>query len=231
MIHTVSGAFGRALEMIVTGNREILSITLTSLGLALSSTIVSSILGIALAMVLHLKRFTGRRVILVILNGLMALPTVVIGLTIYALVSRSGPFGSLGLLYTRPAIVAGQTILAFPIITSLAFGALNRGDVILVETLKTMDITGLRRVLIVLDEARFAVMMAIVAGFGRVIGEVGVSMMLGGNIRWRTRTITTAIALESGKGELEQALALGIILIILSLGVNTILQLGVRDES
>ena len=198
--------------------------------MAAASTVLSAFLGIILAFLLRLKSFPGRRAILIILNGLMALPTVVIGLTVYAFLSRSGPLGSLGLLYTRPAIVIGQTILAFPIVTSLAYGALSGIDDTLGETLATLRITGIRRFLIVLDEAKLPILMAVVAGFGRVVGEVGVSMMLGGNIRWRTRTITTAIALETGKGEFEQALALGIILIVLSLGVNALLHAGVRDE-
>lgn len=223
-------AFGRALELIFTGNREVLGITVTSLSLALVSTTISAALGIVLALALRLNAFIGRRAILIVLNGLMALPTVVIGLTVYALLSRSGPLGSLGMLYTRPAIIIGQVILAFPIVASLVYGALSGGSGILLETLDTLGIRGFRKLLVILDEAKYPVLMAVVAGFGRVIGEVGVSMMLGGNIRWRTRTITTAIALETGKGEFEQAMALGIILIILSLGVNTILQLGVKDE-
>lgn len=224
------GAFGRAMELIFTGNPEILGITATSLGLAVASTAISSAIGIVLALALHLNSFPGRRGLLVVLNGLMALPTVVIGLTVYAVLSRSGPLGSLGLLYTRSAIVIGQVILAFPIVTSLVYGALSGGDPALLETLDTLGIRGSRKLLIILDEARYPVLMAVIAGFGRVIGEVGVSMMLGGNIRWRTRTITTAIALETGKGEFEQAMALGIILITLSLGVNTILQLGVNHD-
>lgn len=223
-------AFGRAMELIFTGNPEILGITATSLGLAVASTAISSAIGIVLALALHLNSFPGRRGLLVVLNGLMALPTVVIGLTVYAVLSRSGPLGSLGLLYTRSAIVIGQVILAFPIVTSLVYGALSGGDPALLETLDTLGIRGSRKLLIILDEARYPVLMAVIAGFGRVIGEVGVSMMLGGNIRWRTRTITTAIALETGKGEFEQAMALGIILITLSLGVNTILQLGVNHD-
>ena len=225
----MDGVLGRALSLIVSGNREVLGITATSLGLALTSTLLSAVLGIALAVALRIRRFPGRRAILVILNGLMALPTVVIGLTVYALISRSGPFGSLGLLFTRPAVIVGQTVLAFPIVASLAYGALAGTDGTLGETLKTLGIGGFRRAVIVIDEARFAILMAVVTGFGRVIGEVGVSMMLGGNIRWRTRTITTAIALETGKGEFEQALALGLILIVISLGVNAALHAGVRD--
>ena len=225
----MGGAYGRALELIVSGDQEVLAITATSLGLASVSTLLSSILGIGLALLLRLHAFRGRRIVLVILNGLMALPTVVIGLTVYAFISRSGPFGSLGLLFTRPAVVIGQTVLAFPIVASLAYGALAGTQDTLSETLSTLGITGLRRFLVTLNEARFAILMAVVAGFGRVIGEVGVSMMLGGNIRWATRTITTAIALETGKGEFEQALALGLILIAISLGVNAVLHAGVRD--
>lgn len=207
-----------------------MGITLTSLGLASVSTAVSGVLGICLALILHLNSFRGRKGFLVVLNGLMALPTVVIGLTVYSVLSRSGPLGTWGLLYTRGAIVIGQCILALPIITSLVYGALNSGSDVIRETLTTMRVQGVTRFLLILNESRYAVLMAVVTGFGRVVGEVGVSMMLGGNIRWKNRTITTAIALESGKGEFEQALALGIILIVVSLGVNTVLQAGMRHE-
>ncbi|MDF1567002.1 MAG: ABC transporter permease [Spirochaetaceae bacterium] len=226
----MDSAFGRALNLILSGDVEVMGITLTSLGLAFSSTAVSGILGILLALVLHLNSFRGRKGVLVVLNGLMALPTVVIGLTVYSLLSRSGPLGYWGLLYSRGAIVIGQSILALPIITSLVYGALNSGSEIIRETLSTLRVHGVTRFLLILNESRYAVLMAVVTGFGRVVGEVGVSMMLGGNIRWKTRTITTAIALESGKGEFEQALALGLILIFVSLGVNTVLQVGMRHE-
>ena len=226
----MNGVLSRAFGLILSGNNEVLKITATSLGLSSISTVLSAILGVAFALFLHTHVFGGRRFILIILNGLMALPTVIIGLTVYALISRSGPMGNLGLLYTRKAIIIGQTILAFPIISSLVYNALARDDGTLRETLQTLGISGFRKILIIIDESKSAIFMAVIAGFGRVIGEVGVSMMLGGNIRWQTRTITTAIALETGKGEFEQALALGIILIVLSLGVNTILQLGVKNE-
>jgi len=226
----MNGPFRQALELILSGNREILGITATSLGLASFSTLFSAILGISFALILHLNSFTGRRFILIVLNGLMALPTVIIGLTIYSLVSRSGPLGAAGLLYTRRAIIIGQTVLAFPLVTSLVYSALAVDNGTLGETLKTLNIAGMKKLMIILDESKAPILLAVITGFGRVIGEVGVSMMLGGNIRWQTRTITTAIALETGKGEFEQALALGIILILLSLGVNTVLQLGVRND-
>ena len=226
----MSSILYRAIELILSGDREVMYITFTSLSLGTASTFFAAVLGISAAMVLRLKRFAGRRAIIIFLNGLMAMPTVVIGLTVYAILSRSGPLGPWGLLYSGKAVIIGQTLLAFPIVTSLTYSALNTGSDVLLETLHTMGITGLKKVFIILDEIRYPVLMAVVAGLGRVIGEVGVSMMLGGNIRWNTRTITTAIALETGKGEFEQAMALGIILIVVSLGINTILRLGAKDD-
>jgi tungstate transport system permease protein len=226
----VGGAFVRAFELIFTGDRDIFTIAATSVALALVSTALAGFLGIGAALLLRLKRFPGRRIVLVVLNSLMALPTVVIGLTVYVLISRAGPFGSLGLLFTRPAIVIGQVVLAFPLVASLVYGALSEADETLGETLKTLGVSGARRFLVTIGESGYAILIAIVTGFGRVIGEVGVSMMLGGNIRFRTRTITTAIAMESSKGELQQALALGVILIVIALGVNAVLHAGVRRD-
>jgi tungstate transport system permease protein len=223
-------ALGRAIQLIFSADREVFGISATSLVLALLSTVLAGVLGILVAVLLRIRDFPGRRAILVILNAFMALPTVVIGLTIYGLLSRSGPLGPLGLLFTRRAIVIGQTVLALPIVTSLAYTALAGAGDTVQETLTSLGITGFRRWLIVIDEARSAIIIAMVTGFGRVVGEVGVSMMLGGNIRWHTRTITTAIVLETGKGEFEQALALGLILVTISLGVNAILRAGIRDE-
>ena len=158
----------------------------------------------------------------------MALPTVVIGLILYSLLSRSGTLGAFGLLFTPFAVITGQSVLALPIITSLIYSAFSGISKELPETLETLGARGFSRYLMIMRESGTAVLSAILSGFGRVIGEVGVSMMLGGNIRWYTRTITTTIALETSKGEFELALALGLILIAISFLVNFSLHMGIR---
>lgn len=221
--------FVKAIELIVTGDKEVLFIASTSLRFAVSSTVLATFLALPLGLLLSLSSFKGKNLIIVFLNSLMALPTVVIGLLVYSFISKNAPFGNLGLLFTPGAIIIGQIILAFPIIASLIYSALSNRDPSLPETLDTLGIKGLPKYLTIVLESRTAVLSALLSGFGRVIGEVGVSMMLGGNIRWYTRTITTTIALETSKGNFELALALGIILIVISLTINFLLHVGIRD--
>ncbi|RKX86245.1 MAG: ABC transporter permease [Spirochaetes bacterium] len=218
----------KALTLIFTADREVIFISMTSLSMALTSTILSTIPALILGTVLSIKNFHGKSIIIIFLNSLMAMPTVVIGLLIYSLISRSGPLGNFGLLFTPWAIIIGQSILSFPIIASLIYSALSKTAVELPETLETLGAGGTRKLYMIFRESKTAVLSAILSGFGRVIGEVGVSMMLGGNIRWFTRTITTTIALETSKGEFELALALGIILIFISFTVNALLHWGVN---
>ena len=160
----------------------------------------------------------------------MALPTVVVGLLVYALISRSGPLGKLALLFTPGAVIIGQAILAFPVVLSLTASALSGLNPLLPEVLTTLGATRRGIFWMSVREARGAVLSAALASFGRVIGEVGAAMMLGGNIRWYTRTLTTAIALQTGMGDFELGLALGIILMIMALGVNALLHWVVRHE-
>ena len=164
------------------------------------------------------------------LNTLMALPTVVVGLFVYAFLSRSGPLGGLGLLFTPAAVTVGQAILILPLIASLVYGGLGRIERTLPETLLTLGASRGQVLWMTIREGRVAILSAVLAGFGRVIGEVGVAMMLGGNIRWFTRTLTTAIALETSKGEFVLGLALGLILLLMALLVNSLLHGWVRHE-
>ena len=202
----------------------------TSLRFSLASAVIACVPGIPLAVLIALKRFRGRRALLAVLSSLMALPTVVVGLLVYSLISRAGPLGSLGLLFTPRAVIIGQAILAFPIVLSMTASALSSLDPLFPEVLTTLGATRRRILWMSVREARGAVLSASLAAFGRVVGEVGAAMMLGGNIRWYTRTITTAIALETSKGEFEQGLALGIILMALALGVNALLHWVVKHE-
>jgi tungstate transport system permease protein len=194
------------------------------------SALIACVPGIPLAVLIALKRFRGRRALLAVLSSLMALPTVVVGLLVYSLISRAGPLGALGLLFTPRAVIIGQAILAFPIVISMTASALSSLDPLLPEVLTTLGATRGRILWMSVREARGAVLSASLAAFGRVVGEVGAAMMLGGNIRWYTRTLTTAIALETSKGEFELGLALGIILMAMALGVNALLHWVVKHE-
>ena len=220
----------QAVGFLLSGDREVFSIALTSLWISLASVSIAALGSLPLGFLLGYKSFRGRKAVIVILNSLMAVPTVVVGLFVYSLLSRSGPLGSLGFLFTPKAVIIGQSILCFPIIASLVYGALSRLDIRIPETLATMGVSQSQKFWMILKEARIAIASAVLAGFGRVIGEVGVSMILGGNIRWYTRTMTTAIALETTRGEFERGIALGIILVMVAFVVNAALHSMVKHE-
>ena len=226
----MNGPFAQAFHLLATGDREVWFITGTSLRFGLFSTLIACVPGIPLGVLIALKRFPLRRPLLAVLNTLMALPTVVVGLLVYSLISRSGPLGALGILFTPPAVVIGQAILALPIVLSMTASSLSRLDPLFPEVLTTLG-AGRRQILwMSVREARGPVLAACLAAFGRVLGEVGAAMMLGGNIRGYTRTITTAIALETSKGEFALGLALGIILMAVALLVNALMHLVVKHE-
>lgn len=171
------------------------------------------------------SRIPGQRIYITLLNTLLALPTVVIGLFVYMFISRRGVFGSLGLLYTQKAIIIGQFILIVPLITALTIAAISRVDERYRNTAKTLGANAWQTALVVLREGRFGIAAAVISAFGRVISEIGISMMLGGNIKGYTRTMTTAMALEYDKGSFTLAIALGLVLMALSLLVNILFQL------
>ncbi|MFW5786235.1 MAG: ABC transporter permease [bacterium] len=217
-------AFLEALRLIGELDRELVAITVNSVRFSLSSTAISAAIGIPAGVFLAFGRFPGRRGVIAVMHTLMALPTVVLALLVYSFISRSGPLGHLGILFTPTAIILGQSVLALPIITSLVYGAVVAVDEGLRETLLTLGASGPRIVWKTLLEARIGIASAVLSGFGRVIGEVGVSMMLGGNIRWYTRTMTTALALETQRGAFSLALSLGMVLMIIALGINLALN-------
>jgi tungstate transport system permease protein len=196
----------------------------TSLYTSSCSIVIAALLGVPIGLWLGLNRFRGRRLLIALLNTLMALPTVVVGLLLFGLLSRQGPLGPLGLLFTPLAMIAGQTVLAAPIVANLVLAAVTGADQRIINTALTLGASRLQAAIQLLREIRFGVMAAVIAGFGRVIAEVGVAMMLGGNIRNSTRTMTTAIALETSKGEFAFGLALGIILLSVALIVNLFLN-------
>jgi tungstate transport system permease protein len=220
----------KAIELIFSFNKEVYFIAYLSLYVAFFSTLVSAIIGIPLTFLINFSNYRIKKILSSLLNSLMALPTVVIGLFVYGFISRSGPFGFLALLFTPIGIIIGQTILGIPIIVSFFLTGLSKVDNRLYETLTTLGVNKFQFFIEVIKETKFIILSSVLAGFGRVIGEVGVSMMLGGNIRWYTRTLTTAIALESSKGEFHFALALGIILLILAILINFFLNLSIKGK-
>ncbi len=213
-----------ALRLLARGDAETYSAVFTTLRVSSLSVLSALVLGIPGGLVLGYYEFPGRKQLRTVVDTLLALPTVVVGLVVYALVSRRGPLGSLGLLFTLPGIAAAQTILILPIVISLTATAVSGLEQGLRETIYTLGAGRGRMALTVLYESRFGVLTAGVTAYGRAVSEVGISMMIGGNIKWHTRTITTAIALETGKGEFAMGIALGIVLLLLALGVNIAVQ-------
>ena len=197
---------------------------MVSLKISCSAVFLATIVGIPLSFLIALNEFKGKRSLITLLNTMMALPTVVVGLFVFSAISRQGPLGVLGLLFTPTAMLIGQFILATPIIIALSISAIRAVDPRIRVTALSLGAHPHHVVMTLILEARFAMMAAIIAGFGRIIGEVGSAMMLGGNIRGYTRSITTAIALETSKGEFSLGLALGIILLTVALSVNILLR-------
>jgi tungstate transport system permease protein len=220
----LSHAIIEAFRLIITFDYEVLRITWISLKVSTIAILIASLFGVPVGFLIGISKFKGRGIIITLLNTLMALPTVVIGLFGYALISRQGPFGPLELLFTPTAMIIGQFVLATPIIIALTASATQGVDPRVRQTALVLGANSLQSALTLFAEARFALMAAVVAGFGRVIGEVGASMMLGGNIKGYTRNLPTAIALETSKGEFGFGLALGIILMTVALSVNFLLR-------
>ena len=213
-----------AFELILGFDRDVRMTVWTSLYTSSCSIVIAALIGVPTGLWLGLKRFRGRQLLIALLNTLMAMPTVVVGLLLFGLLSRQGPFGPLGLLFTPLAMIAGQSVLATPIVANLVLAAVTGADRRIINTALTLGASRLQAAIKLLSEVRFGVMAAVIAGFGRVIAEVGVAMMLGGNIRNSTRTMTTAIALETSKGEFAFGLALGVILLSVALVVNLFLN-------
>lgn len=215
-------ALFKAVGLILSGDRELLTIVQTSLTVSLSAVALAALPSVPLGLLLGLSRFPGKRLLRHLLGTLMATPTVVIGLLLYGLFSRSGPLGDWGWLYTRKAMVAGQALLVTPLLLHWIGSSAGQLDPRLLPTLMALGAGPLQRLLWIAREMGPALVAALVAAFGRAIGEVGAAMILGGNIAGFTRTMTTAIALETSKGEFELGLALGLILLLVAFLVNSI---------
>ena len=216
-----------ALELILSGDPALIAIVRLSLIISLSAVAGAALIGLPIGAIIALARFPGRELAIVILNALMGLPPVVVGLAVYLLLSRSGPLGSWGLLFTPQAMVIAQTILITPIIAALARQTIEDLWVEYRDELAAMDVGLGGRVATLLWDARFSLVTALLAGFGRAAAEVGAVIIVGGNIDGFTRTMTTAIALETSKGDLPLALGLGVVLISIVVVVNA-LAWGVR---
>ena len=213
-------SFLSAFLMVISLDAEMVSIIGVSLRVSCTSTILAGLVGVPLGFMIAFGEFAGKRMTITVLNTLLALPTVVIGLFVYAFVSRRGIFGPLDLLYSQQAIIIGQVILIIPVVAAFTLAAISKIDERYRKTAKTLGANRRQTAWIILREARFGIVAAIVAAFGRVISEVGISMMLGGNIKGFTRTMTTAMALEYDKGSFTLAIALGIVLLAISFGMN-----------
>ena len=216
-----------ALQLVLTGDPRLLSVVVLSVLVSLSAVFCAALVGLPLGAMIALIRFSGREVVIVILNALMGLPPVVVGLAVYLLLSRSGPLGSWGILFTPQAMVIAQTVLVLPIIAALARQTIEDLWVEYRDELAAMNVGPLGRVTTLLWDARFSLVTTLLAGFGRAAAEVGAVIIVGGNIEGFTRTMTTAIALETSKGDLPLAIGLGMVLIAIVVVVNA-LAWGVR---
>ena len=222
---SVTAGFSKALSLILHMDRELLGIIFLSVKVSGIALIAATILGLPLGAFLGFRKFPLKGVIVSILNTFMGLPPVVVGLFVYLLLSRSGPLGFMGLLYTPSAMVIAQTILALPIVASLSNSAIVSVDPIVKQASVTLGATPFQVTTTIIKEARYGIMSGIIAAFGRVMAEVGAILIVGGNIAGYTRVMTTTIALETDKGNFELALALGIILLTVSLFINSALHL------
>lgn len=221
----LADSLGTALRLVLAPDPDVWHAAWTSLRIAAGSIVLAALPGIPLGLAAGLFEFPGRRAVVALLSSLMAVPTVLVGLLVYGLIGSRGPLGSLGLLFTPAGIVLGGTLLAGPIVASLTLAAAEGADRRILATARTLGAGPVRGALTVASEIRHGILAAVVAGFGRVVSEVGVAMMLGGNIRGYTRTMTTAIALETGKGEFALATGLGLVLLAVALAVNLLLEL------
>ncbi len=212
--------FFQAMKLLANGNAETYSAILVTVKVSGYSMACSLLMGIPLGFILGYFDFRGKKPLRTVIDTLMALPTVFIGLLVYALLTSRGPLGGFGLLFTAPGIAIGQTILALPIIIGLTATAVENLDEKMRITILSMGASRKQLFLSSLWEARHGILAAAVAAYGRVMTEVGISMMVGGNIKWHTRTITTAIALETNKGQFAMGIALGLVLLAIAFCVN-----------
>jgi len=214
----------KAIELLISFDPQVMEIAGRSLRISGTACLLASLICLPLGSLIHFHHFRGKRALINIIQTLFFLPTVLVGLFVLVSFSRAGPLGGLGILFTPTVMAIGQMILITPLLLGLTISALSGVSKDIVDTAASLGASGFQTVWLVLREARYAVLAAVIMGFGRAISEVGCAMMVGGNIKGFTRVITTTISLEASKGELELAIALGIILLFLALIINIVLN-------
>jgi tungstate transport system permease protein len=226
----LSQAFIKAFDLLFSGDRELWIIIATSFSVSVRAIVIATPLAMVMAFVLAMTSFPGQRPLIMTIHTLQAFPAVVVGLTVYVLLSRQGPLGEWRLLFTQSAMIIGQILLCLPLLVAMSHATFEGADKRAWETARTLGANRLRATLTFFYELRFALLAALIAGFGRIIAEVGSSIMVGGNILHHTRNIPTAIALETSKGEYAQGLALGMVLLFLAFGLNVLLHMSQRQR-
>jgi len=218
-------AFIQAIGLITSFDTEVIEITRRSLTISVASSSIAAILSIILGSLIHFSSFPGKKALISVIQTMFSLPTVVVGLFVFVLFSRAGPLGEFGILFTPTVMIIGQVILITPLMLGLVISALRGVDKAVTETAISLGASRFQAAVLTLKEGRYGVITAIIMGFGRALSEVGLALMVGGNIKGFTRTLTTAISLETSKGNLELSLALGMILLLVALIINVILNI------
>ena len=209
-----------AFRLLMSGDTNLWTIVWISLRVSIIALLIATPAAVALGFFLAVTSFPGRRICVIALQSLLSFPTVVVGLILFLLLTRQGPLGTMQMLYTQEAMIAGQAVIAFPVLAAFALSAVQGADMRVRETALALGATRVRAAWTTLFEVRFAVVAGILNGFGRVISEVGCAMMVGGNIAGLTRNIPTAISLETSKGDFAQGIALGVVLMVFAIGAN-----------
>ena len=217
-------AFTKAVELLISLDPEVIEIAGRSLTISGTSCLLASLICLPLGSLIHFHRFPGKRALINIIQTLFSVPTVLVGLLVFVLFCRTGPLGVFGILLTPTAMVIGQMILITPLLLGLTISALSGVSKEIVDTATSLGASGFQTIWLVLREARYAVLAAVIMGFGRAISEVGCALLVGGNMKGVTRVITTTISMETAKGDFELAIALGIILLLLALIINIVLN-------
>jgi len=227
----LQNAFLRALQLMFSGDRDLWTIVGISFSVSMRAIVIATPFAMLAAFLMAMTTFPGRRPLIMLVHTLQAFPAVVVGLTVYMVLSRQGPLGMWHLLFTETAMIIGQVILCLPLMVSMSHATFAGADRRAWETARTLGASLIRATLTFFYELRFALLAAFIAGFARIIAEVGSSVMVGGNIYNYTRNIPTAIALETSKGEFSQGVALGLILLMLAFGLNVFLHLMQREQA
>ncbi len=214
----------KAVQLIISLDPDVIEIAGLSLRISVTATLLAAVICLPIGSVIHFNNFFGKRTLINLIQTFYSVPTVVVGLFVFVLFSNAGPLGGLKLLFTPTVMIIGQMILISPILLGLIISALSGVDKAIIDTAYSLGASGFQTMVLILKEARFAAMAAVTLAFGRAISEVGLAIMVGGNIRGFTRVLTTAISLETSKGEIEFSFALGIILLFIALIINIVLN-------